>query len=78
MEGTVKWFDKKKGYGFISSQDSRDVFVHYTAFAQDGLKTLDEGQSVCFEIIQGEKGPRAQNVTVKNADPRVTQASDKP
>ncbi len=65
VEGTVKWFDKKKGYGFIAQPGNTDVFVHYTSFANRDLKTLDEGDTVCFEVVQGEKGPRADNVIRK-------------
>jgi len=64
-EGTVKWFDKKKGYGFIAHEGGADVFVHYTGFADDNLRTLDDGDVVCFDIVEGEKGPRASNVTLK-------------
>lgn len=64
MDGTVKWFDKKKGYGFINSETNSEIFVHYTNFADD-LNTLEEGQEVSFEIIEGEKGPRADNVILK-------------
>lgn len=64
-EGTVKWFDKKKGYGFISHEGGADVFVHYSDFADEGLRTLDDGDTVCFEIVEGEKGPRAGSVTLK-------------
>ncbi len=60
--GTVKWFDSKKGFGFISADDGEDVFVHYTAIESDGFKTLEEGQKVEFEIIDGQKGPQAGNV----------------
>ena len=60
--GTVKWFDSKKGFGFISCDDGKDVFVHFTAIASDGFKTLEEGQKVNFEIIDGQKGPQASNV----------------
>jgi len=64
-EGTVKWFDKKKGYGFISHEGGADVFVHYSDFADENLRTLDDGDTICFEIVEGEKGPRAKNVTLK-------------
>lgn len=62
MDGTVKWFDKKKGYGFIEYEDGKDVFVHYTSFAEENLRTLEDGDKVSFEIVQGEKGPRADQV----------------
>ena len=61
-DGTVKWFDKKKGYGFIEYEGGNDVFVHYTSFADENLRTLEDGDKVSFEIVQGEKGPRADNV----------------
>lgn len=60
--GKVKWFDPKKGYGFISQEDGDDVFVHYTAIQETGFRTLEEGQEVEFEIVQGEKGLQAENV----------------
>ncbi|SCG82630.1 Cold shock-like protein cspLB CspB [Proteiniborus sp. DW1] len=63
VKGTVKWFNATKGYGFISTEAGEDVFVHYSAITGDGFKTLDEGQNVEFEIVQGEKGPQATNVT---------------
>ncbi|MBO4395294.1 MAG: cold-shock protein [Eubacterium sp.] len=63
MKGTVKWFDAKKGFGFISDEEGTDVFVHYSALQQEGFKVLDEGDQVEFEVIQGEKGPQAANVT---------------
>ncbi|MGF7059567.1 cold-shock protein [Brassicibacter mesophilus] len=63
VKGTVKWFNATKGYGFISTENGEDVFVHYSAIVTDGFKTLDEGQSVEFEIVTGEKGPQATNVT---------------
>jgi CspA family cold shock protein len=62
--GTVKWFDSKKGFGFISGDDGKDVFVHFSAIVSDGFKTLEEGQKVNFEIVDGQKGPQASNVTL--------------
>ncbi len=62
MKGTVKWFDGSKGYGFITSEDGTDVFVHFSAIEGDGFKTLDEGQEVSFEVVDGNKGPQASNV----------------
>ena len=62
-KGKVKWFDNKKGYGFITPEDGKDVFVHHSAITGDGYKTLEEGQEVEFDIIQGPKGEQAANVT---------------
>ena len=62
-KGTVKWFNNQKGYGFISDESGKDVFVHYTGLNMDGFKTLDEGQAVEFEVTEGEKGPQAVIVT---------------
>jgi len=62
VRGKVKWFNEKKGYGFIEREDGGDVFVHFSAIKGDGFKTLTEGQAVEFEIIQGDKGPQAANV----------------
>ena len=62
MQGKVKWFNAEKGYGFIETEDNGDVFVHFSAIQGDGFKTLEEGQSVEFEIVQGERGPQAANV----------------
>jgi CspA family cold shock protein len=63
--GTVKWFNERKGYGFIEQEDGPDVFVHHTGIAGTGFKTLNEGDRVTFDIEQGEKGPHAVNVTVE-------------
>ncbi len=62
MKGTVKWFNNQKGYGFISDETGKDVFVHYTGIKMDGFKSIDEGQAVEFDIVQGDKGPQATNV----------------
>ncbi len=67
LEGKVKWFNPRKGYGFIGTDDGRDVFVHYSNIAGDGFKTLDEGDIVLFEVVEGEKGLRATNVVPKAA-----------
>ena len=61
--GTVKWFNAKKGFGFISDEEGNDVFVHFSALQMDGFKVLDEGDEVEFEVVNGEKGPQAANVT---------------
>jgi len=60
--GTVKWFNAEKGYGFISIEGEDDVFVHFSAIQSEGFKTLEEGQEVRFEVVQGAKGPQAANV----------------
>lgn len=63
MKGTVKWFNATKGFGFISTESGDDVFVHYSALEENGeFRTLDEGQAVEFEIVDGAKGPQASNV----------------
>ncbi|MFS0687865.1 cold-shock protein [Sporosarcina sp. Marseille-Q4943] len=61
-QGKVKWFSNEKGYGFIETDNGEDVFVHYTGIMSEGFKTLDEGQSVSFEIVEGNRGPQAANV----------------
>ena len=63
VQGKVKWFNNTKGYGFIGQESGPDVFVHYSAIEMDGFKTLQEGESVEFEVVQGQKGPQAGNVT---------------
>ncbi len=60
--GTVKWFNNKRGWGFIVKEDGEDIFVHYSAIKEDGFKSLDEGQRVQFEIEEGDNGPAAANV----------------
>ena len=60
--GTVKWFNDSKGFGFLQREDGPDVFVHFSAIAGDGFRSLQEGQSVEFEVTQGPKGPQAANV----------------
>ncbi|RKY23990.1 MAG: cold-shock protein [Planctomycetota bacterium] len=66
-DGKVKWFNPKKGYGFIATEDGRDIFVHYASITGDGYKTLAEGDTVSFDIVEGEKGLRAENVSHKSA-----------
>ncbi|MBI2446963.1 MAG: cold-shock protein [Candidatus Omnitrophica bacterium] len=61
--GKVKWFSNSKGYGFIEQEGGEDVFVHYSVIQGDGFKSLEEGQNVQFDVVQGEKGPQAANVT---------------
>lgn len=62
-QGKVKWFSNDKGYGFIEAEDGEDIFVHFTGIIGEGFKTLDDGQSVSFEITEGNRGPQAANVT---------------
>lgn len=62
IQGKVKWFNAEKGYGFIEREDGGDVFVHYSAINEEGFKTLEEGQDVEFEIVEGTRGPQASNV----------------
>ena len=62
-QGTVKWFNAEKGFGFISRDEGGDVFVHHTAIIGEGYRSLEEGQKVSFDVTQGQKGPQASNVT---------------
>ncbi|KMM36969.1 cold shock domain-containing protein [Guptibacillus hwajinpoensis] len=62
MQGKVKWFNNEKGFGFIEREDGDDVFVHFSAISGEGFKSLEEGQTVEFEIIEGDRGPQAANV----------------
>ncbi|NLY56817.1 MAG: cold shock domain-containing protein [Firmicutes bacterium] len=62
MQGKVKWFSAEKGYGFIEREDGGDVFVHFSAIQGEGFKSLEEGQTVEFDIVEGQKGPQAANV----------------
>jgi cold shock protein len=62
MQGKVKWFNAEKGYGFIEREDGGDVFVHFSAIQSEGFKTLEEGQAVSFDIVEGARGPQAANV----------------
>ncbi len=61
-EGTVKWFDSSKGYGFITTPDGEDIFVHYTFIPGDGYRKLEQGEKVVFELVKSHKGPQARNV----------------
>ncbi|MCG3398590.1 MULTISPECIES: cold shock protein CspA [Staphylococcus] len=61
-QGTVKWFNAEKGFGFIEVEGENDVFVHFSAINQEGYKSLDEGQAVEFEVVEGDRGPQAANV----------------
>lgn len=62
--GTVKWFNNEKGFGFISVEGGDDVFVHFSAINADGFKSLEEGQKVSFNVVKGARGPQAENVTI--------------
>ena len=64
MTGTVKWFDSKKGYGFITAESGKEIFVHYSGVVAEGFKSLNEGQTVEFEVAEGAKGEQAVQVTV--------------
>ena len=63
-KGTVKWFNAEKGFGFITSEEGNDLFVHFSEIQKDGFKTLEEGEKVTFDVKEGQKGPQAANVVV--------------
>lgn len=63
MQGKVKWFNAEKGFGFIESEGSKDIFVHFSAIQMEGYKALEEGQLVEFDVVEGERGPQAANLT---------------
>ena len=67
IKGTVKWFDVKKGFGFIQQEDGSDIFVHYSNISGNGFKVLEDGESVEFEVVEGNKGLQAQNVVKAEA-----------
>ncbi len=62
MNGTVKWFNAEKGYGFITTEEGQDVFAHFSQIQKEGFKTLEEGQEVTFDVVDGEKGQQAENI----------------
>ena len=65
LNGTVKWFNGEKGFGFITGEDGNDVFVHFSQINKEGFKTLEEGEAVTYEVVDGEKGPQATNVSAQ-------------
>jgi cold shock protein len=65
MNGIVKWFNEEKGFGFITGEDGKDIFVHFSEIKNDGFKVLKEGEEVSFEITEGQRGPQASNVVVR-------------
>ncbi len=64
MRGTVKWFNAEKGFGFITEENGKDVFAHFSQIIAEGFKTLEEGQKVTFDVTQGLKGPQAENIVI--------------
>ena len=64
MTGKVKWFNSEKGYGFITTEEGNDIFAHFSQIQKDGFKTLEEGEAVSFEVVDGDKGPQATNIEV--------------
>ena len=73
MEGTVKWFNPSKGYGFIKGEDGTDYFAYFGEIQSEGFKTLKEGQSVTFEVADGEKGPAAKNIVASDMEEAVVE-----
>lgn len=65
MKGTVKWFNQEKGFGFITGEDGKDIFAHFSQIQKEGFKTLNENEEVTFDIVEGQKGPQATNIKVK-------------
>ena len=65
LKGTVKWFNQDKGFGFITGEDGKEVFAHYSQIQKDGFKSLDENEEVTYEVTQGQKGPQASNITTR-------------
>ena len=65
MKGTVKWFNQDKGFGFITGEDGKEVFAHYSQIQKDGFKTLEENEEVSYEVTQGQKGPQASNIKTR-------------
>ncbi|NBI07125.1 cold-shock protein [Senegalia massiliensis] len=65
MNGTVKWFNAEKGFGFITGEDGKDIFAHFSQIQKDGFKTLEEGQEVEFDVVEGQKGLQAENIVTK-------------
>lgn len=68
MKGTVKWFNNQKGYGFITTEDGKDVFVHYSGLTGSGFKTLEEGTAVSFDLTENDRGEQAVNVAIEGSD----------
>lgn len=65
MKGTVKWFNQEKGFGFITGEDGKDVFAHFSQIQKEGFKTLNENEEVTYDVIEGQKGPQAANIKTK-------------